>query len=48
MALREFLNEKDYGFSHERELETIELLADEYEFSDVRRHLIITPKTNRD
>lgn len=43
-ALREFLNEKDYGFLHERELDTIELLADEYEFSDVRRHLIIIPQ----
>jgi hypothetical protein len=27
-----FLNEKDYGFKNEREFDTIELLADTYEY----------------
>jgi hypothetical protein len=34
--VRNYLNEKDYGFSDDRELEKIELLAEEYEFTKTK------------
>ncbi len=39
--VRTFLDEKDYGFSHEREMESVELIADNYEYTDVRTRLFL-------
>lgn len=39
--VRKFLNDKDYGFSKERELSSVELIADENEFTDVMTRLFI-------
>lgn len=39
--VRKYLDDKDYGFSHERELESVELIADEYEYTDVRTRLFL-------
>ena len=37
--VRDFLDDKDYGFSGDRELESIELIAEDNEFTDVRKKL---------
>lgn len=39
--IRDWLDKKDYGFSHERELMKIELLAEDYEYTDVRTRLFV-------
>lgn len=39
--VRKFLDVKDLGFSHERELNIIELIAEEYEYTDVRTLLFL-------
>lgn len=39
--VRKFLDEKDLGFSHERELEKVELIADSYQYTDVRTMLYL-------
>ena len=39
--VRKFLDDKDYGFKHERELDSIILVADEEEYSDVRKQVFI-------
>jgi len=39
--VRKWLDDEDYGFSHERELESVELLADEYEYNDVKTRLFL-------
>jgi hypothetical protein len=35
------LDDKDYGFAHERELDKIELLAEAYEYTDTKTILYI-------
>lgn len=39
--VRKWLDEKDYGFKHARELESIHLIAEEYEYTDVRTRLFV-------
>ena len=39
--VRQWLDEKDYGFKHERELQSVELLASSYEYTDVRTRLFL-------
>lgn len=39
--VRNWVDENNYGFSNERELESVELLADECEYTPVRTRLFI-------
>ena len=39
--VRDWLDSKEYGFRYERELESIELLAENCEYTDVRIMLFI-------
>lgn len=39
--IRTWLDDKDYGFAHEREMESIELIAEDYEFTDVKTMLFL-------
>jgi hypothetical protein len=39
--VRNFLDKEDLGFSHERELDTVELLAEDYYCTDVRTLLFL-------
>ena len=40
-VVRKFIDDKDFGFSHERELDRVELLADTCHYSDVRKQLFL-------
>jgi hypothetical protein len=42
LTVRQWLDKKDYGFKMERELDNIKLIADEYEFTDVKTRLFIS------
>jgi hypothetical protein len=42
--VREWLDKRNYGFRGERELDTITLMADEYEYSDVGAMLFVAEK----
>ena len=42
--LRKYLDEKDYFFEKERELDTIELVAEEGDYPDCEMQLFITKK----
>ena len=37
--VRVWLDKKDYGFRHERELDSVKLIADESTYSDIRTPL---------
>jgi hypothetical protein len=39
--VKKWLDEKDYGFKHDRELSAIHLLAEDYEYTNVRTRLFI-------
>jgi hypothetical protein len=39
--VRKWLDEKDYGFKKDRELSSIHLIAEDYEFTDVRTRLFV-------
>lgn len=39
--VREFLDKKDLGFSKERELDKIELLAEDYQYTDTGHMLFL-------
>jgi hypothetical protein len=39
--LRDFLDKKDLGFSHERELENVKLLAEDGDYPPCRMRLIL-------
>jgi len=39
--VRKYLDEKDYGFRSDRELESIQLLAEDNDFTDVRTRLFL-------
>ena len=41
LKIRNKLDKKDYGFKYERELDSIKLLADTDEYSDVRTPLFL-------
>lgn len=41
LKVREFLDKGDLGFSKDRELEKVELIADTYEYTDVDNLLFI-------
>ena len=39
--VKEFLNKNDYGFSSDREMESIELLAEDNQYTSVRTMLYL-------
>jgi hypothetical protein len=39
--VRKWLDEKDYGFKHDRELSSIHLIAEDHEYTGVRTRLFI-------
>lgn len=39
--IRTWLDDKDYGFTHERELDNVKLLAEDYEYTDVKTMLFL-------
>jgi hypothetical protein len=39
MKIRNWLDAKDYGFGHERELDNVKLIAEAYEYTGVRTML---------
>ena len=39
--VRKWLDEKDYGFKNERELKSVELLAEDYDYTDVKTMLFL-------
>ena len=39
--IRKILDEKDYGFESDREMQSIELLADDYEYNECKNLLIV-------
>ena len=39
--VQDYLNENDYGFSHEREMKTIELLAEEEDYPGCKIQLFL-------
>jgi len=39
--VREFLDKENLGFSHDRELKEIHLIADTYRYNDVRKLLFV-------
>ena len=39
--VRNYLDEKDYGFSQDRELDKVELIAEAYEYTDVKTMLFL-------
>lgn len=41
LKVRRWLDEKDYGFLHDRELDSIELLAEDDEHTEVRTRLFL-------
>lgn len=41
MKLRSHLDLKDLGFSHERELQSVELIADCYDYNDTGKMLFL-------
>lgn len=39
--VRDWLDKEDYGFSHEREMDSVELLAEDYQYTDTRTRLFL-------
>lgn len=39
--VRNFLDEEDYGFRHERELDSITLLSEDYKYAECRTRLFL-------
>ena len=44
VMVRKFIDENDFGFQHERELYSVELIADSYRYCDCRTLLFLPDK----
>jgi hypothetical protein len=41
--VRDYLEKKDWGFNQDRELEMVELIAEDYEYTNLSHKLFISP-----